>query len=71
MEQQSVGQPFSCTVVQEVNQLINASLSKRVYEAKFLSSSTSVSAVLPKIKFPYPNSFVFVDFWIGSFRSIC
>ena len=41
-----------------------------VYEANFASSSAPVFVVFPRIKFPYPNSFMIVDFSMGSFRSI-
>ena len=33
-----------------------------VYGLKFISSSASVSVLFPKIKFPYPISFMTVDF---------
>ena len=49
-----------------MNELTKGSLSKGV----FVSSLASVSVICPRIKLPYPNSFITVDFWIDSFRYV-
>ena len=63
--------PFSCAIEQEMNELTKVLLFKGVYVVKFVFSSASLYVVFQRIKFPYPNYFMIVDFWIDSFRLIC
>ena len=46
-----------------MNEITENSMSTGVSEVTFVSSSVSVSVVFPRIKFPYPNFFIIVDFW--------
>ena len=50
-----------------MNELTEGSLSKGAYKVKFVS----VPVAFPRIKFPYPNYFMIVDFLTDSLHSIC
>ena len=45
-----------------MNELTKGFASADIYEVKLVSSSASVCIIFPKLKFPYPNSFMIVDF---------
>ena len=53
-----------------MNELAKGLLPKDVCEVKLVSSLASMTVVFPRIKFPYHNSFMVVDFWINCFCSI-